>query len=76
MLAVECERARRKRYRRDILYARTVAWIDDAFNDACHTWARERPSPTLLVETHPSRGLIAEHAALLKEWSRRHSSPA
>jgi hypothetical protein len=55
---------------------RTVAWIDDAFNDACHTWARDRPSPTLLVETEPSRGLIAEHATLLKEWSRAHSEPA
>ena len=48
---------------------RTVAWIDDAFNDACHTWAAERGSPTLLVETDPATGLTAEHADLLMAWS-------
>jgi hypothetical protein len=49
---------------------RTVAWIDDAFNDACHTWASERPAPTLLVPTEPARGLTSEHAALLRAWSQ------
>jgi hypothetical protein len=56
--------------------ARPLAWIDDAFNDACATWASERPAPTLLVETEPSRGLIDEHADLLMAWSRRLSSSA
>ena len=30
---------------------RPVAWIDDAFDEACHAWAAARPAPTLLVAT-------------------------
>src|SRR5436305_343770 len=37
--------------------ARALAWVDDAFNDACHAWARARQAPTLLVPTAPQRGL-------------------
>jgi hypothetical protein len=48
---------------------RPAAWIDDAFNDACHAWATARQSPTLLVETTPAEGLIQRHADLLLEWS-------
>jgi hypothetical protein len=45
---------------------RPLAWIDDAFNEACHEWARARPAPTLLVNTAPASGLTeAEHAELL-----------
>ena len=47
---------------------RPLAWIDDAFNDACHAWAAQREAPTLLVETEPARGLISEHADLLLTW--------
>src|SRR5215213_4557963 len=25
---------------------RPLAWVDDAFNEACWAWARERPAPT------------------------------
>ena len=48
---------------------RPLAWIDDAFNDACWEWARSRSAPTLLVETVPARGLVAEHAARLRAFA-------
>ena len=50
---------------------RPLAWVDDAFNDACHAWARERTSPTLLVATDPAIGLTAEHLAALRAFARR-----
>jgi hypothetical protein len=34
---------------------RPLAWIDDSMNEACREWARDRSSPTLLVETSPAR---------------------
>lgn len=49
---------------------RPLAWIDDAFNDACHEWAASRGFPTLLVETEPPTGLTAGEAARLVEWAR------
>ena len=49
---------------------RPLAWVDDAFNDACWAWARDRGAPTLLVETLPSVGVTAEHAARLRDWAR------
>ena len=51
---------------------RPLAWIDDAFNDACHAWAdaRERDGvPTLLVATDPSTGLDDEAAARLHAFA-------
>jgi HAD domain in Swiss Army Knife RNA repair proteins len=50
---------------------RALAWIDDAFNPACHDWARVRPAPTLLVQTEPTLGLTAREAARLSSWARR-----
>lgn len=47
---------------------RPLAWIDDAFNEACHAWAAERGAPTLLVRTDPRTGLTAEHVAALTAW--------
>jgi HAD domain in Swiss Army Knife RNA repair proteins len=55
---------------------RPLAWIDDAFNDACHAWAAQRPAPTLLVPTEPARGLTSEHAALLTAWASSTASAA
>jgi hypothetical protein len=56
---------------------RALAWIDDAFDESCHAWAAERPAPTLLVQTDPARGLIAEESSLLEAWAReRKPSPA
>ena len=50
---------------------RPAAWIDDALNDACEVWARERSAPTLLVHTEPAAGLTAEDLARLRAWARR-----
>jgi hypothetical protein len=52
---------------------RPLAWIDDAFNPACHDWAAARPSATLLVQTDPERGLTQTEARLLAEWARERS---
>jgi len=49
--------------------ARPLAWVDDAFNEACHAWARAREAPTLLVPTAPERGLTAREADLLAAWA-------
>ena len=48
---------------------RPLAWIDDALNEACHDWARERPGPTLLVTTDPAEGLVDSHARELRAWA-------
>jgi hypothetical protein len=49
---------------------RALAWIDDAFNPACHAWAQARPAPTLLVQTAPELGLTAREAERLQDWAR------
>src|ERR1700735_72067 len=48
---------------------RPFAWIDDAFNEACHTWAGARAEPTLLVQTMPAEGLTQREAAILERWA-------
>lgn len=50
---------------------RPLAWVDDAFNDACRTWAAGRGAPTLLVETEPATGLTDRHARELRDWATR-----
>jgi HAD domain in Swiss Army Knife RNA repair proteins len=50
---------------------RPLAWIDDAFNDACEAWAAHRGAPTLLVPTEPPTGITADHVATLEDWARR-----
>jgi len=54
---------------------RPLAWIDDAFNAACHAWAKARTAPTLLVSTAPHRGLTSREAELLLAWAAGHSPP-
>jgi HAD domain in Swiss Army Knife RNA repair proteins len=49
---------------------RPLAWIDDAFNAACHDWAQGRPAATLLVQTEPELGLTSPEARLLERWAR------
>jgi hypothetical protein len=49
---------------------RPLAWVDDAFNDACHAWAQARSAPTLLVATDPSIGLDDAAAAALHAFAR------
>ena len=48
---------------------RRVAWVDDAHDERCRTWAAERPGPTLLVTTDPSTGLTEAHADQLEAWA-------
>ena len=50
--------------------ARPLAWIDDAFNEACHEWAAERGAPTLLVQTLPEDGLTSREAQQLAAWAQ------
>jgi hypothetical protein len=48
---------------------RPLAWVDDAFNPACHEWAAARAAPTLLVTTEPHLGLTAREAEVLMRWA-------
>jgi hypothetical protein len=48
---------------------RALAWVDDALNADCHTWAQARQAPTLLVQTAPERGLTDEEALQLRRWA-------
>ena len=48
---------------------RPMAWIDDAFNEACHEWAEARADPTLLVQTVPAEGLTEREAEILEQWA-------
>jgi len=48
---------------------RPLAWVDDAFTDACHAWAAARAAPTLLVGTEPAVGLADEHVAALRAFA-------
>jgi hypothetical protein len=50
---------------------RPLAWIDDAFNEACFTWAHQRGAPTLLVPTEPHSGLGDVQAAALRAFATR-----
>jgi hypothetical protein len=50
--------------------SRPLAWIDDALDPACHSWAAARQAPTLLVQTEPTRGLGSEEAERLTRWAR------
>jgi hypothetical protein len=49
---------------------RAVAWIDDAFNEACHAWAAARRGPTLLVQTAPEVGFTQGEAGRLTQWAQ------
>lgn len=52
---------------------RPLAWVDDAFNEACEEWARKRAAPTLLVPTSPEVGLTDVEAQTLMSWARLRS---
>jgi HAD domain in Swiss Army Knife RNA repair proteins len=49
---------------------RPVAWIDDAHDARCTSWASARLGPTLLVSTDPAVGLTEEHVVRLLDWAR------
>jgi hypothetical protein len=48
---------------------RPLAWIDDAHDQRCTSWAQARAAPTLLVATDPAVGLTDEHVAELLTWA-------
>lgn len=54
---------------------RPLAWIDDAFNEACHEWAGVRAEPTLLVQTTPAEGLTQRETAILERWAQELEHP-
>jgi hypothetical protein len=54
---------------------RPLAWIDDAFNEACHQWAHARRAATLLVETTPASGLTTRETQTLERWARSLRDP-
>jgi len=49
---------------------RPLAWVDDAHNDACRSWATDRAGPTLLVTTDPAVGLTDREVDRLLDWAR------
>ena len=49
--------------------SRPMAWIDDAHDDACRSWAAARPGPTLLVTTDPAVGLTEREVERLLVWA-------
>jgi len=50
--------------------SRPLAWLDDAHDEGCRTWAAARPGPTLLITTDPAVGLTDREVAELLEWAR------
>jgi hypothetical protein len=54
---------------------RPLAWIDDSFNEPCHSWAERRPAPTLLVATDPPVGLTDGHVERLRRWAQALARP-
>jgi hypothetical protein len=50
--------------------SRPAAWIDDAHDDRCRSWATARPGPTLLVTTDPAVGLTDDDVEQLLVWAR------
>jgi len=53
---------------------RPLAWIDDNVDESCHEWARDRPAPTLIVETVRHEGMRDDHVELLLSWAEELTS--
>lgn len=49
---------------------RSLAWIDDSFDEECYQWARGRTEPTLLIAADPQLGLQEAHLEALVGWAR------
>ncbi len=56
---------------RHVAASRPLAWIDDAHDDGCRTWAAARDGPTLLVTTDPAVGLTEHEVNRLLVWAGR-----
>lgn len=54
---------------RHVEASRPLAWIDDAHDEGCASWAAARPAPTLLVTTDPAVGLTARETDRLLDWA-------
>lgn len=54
---------------RHVEASRPLAWIDDAHDEGCRTWAAGREGPTLLVTTDPAVGLTEREVDELLEWA-------
>lgn len=52
---------------------RVVAWLDDAFDEPAHRWARTRTAPTLLLDVDSHVGLTYDMVTTLTRRSRSHS---
>jgi len=50
---------------------RPLAWVDDAFNDACHAWAHARAGETHLEQTEPATGLTDRGLRNLRAFADR-----
>jgi hypothetical protein len=51
--------------------SRPVAWLDDAHDEGCRSWALARPGPTLLVTTDPAVGVTDREVTQLLAWAKR-----
>ena len=49
--------------------ARPLAWVDDAHDNACRSWAAARIGPTLLVTTDPAVGITELEVDRLLAWA-------
>jgi hypothetical protein len=50
--------------------SRPLAWVDDAHDDGCVSWAAAREAPTLLVTTEPAVGLTDAEVEALLGWAK------
>jgi hypothetical protein len=55
--------------------SRPLAWVDDAHDDGCASWAAARPAPTLLVTTDPAVGLTEAEVERLLDWAHEVREP-
>jgi len=55
---------------RHVEASRPLAWVDDAHDEGCRSWAAARPGPTLLVTTDPAVGLTGREVDQLERWAR------
>jgi hypothetical protein len=51
--------------------SRPLAWVDDAHDEGCRSWASTRPGPTLLITTDPAVGLTQAEVERLLDWVTR-----
>jgi hypothetical protein len=55
---------------RQVEASRPLAWVDDAHDEGCASWAAAREAPTLLVTTDPAVGLTHAEVGALLEWAK------